>query len=75
MDEKFKSILNGVNKKILVSKDMDLVEDGIIDSLQIMILVSKLEAAYSCYIAPKDIVQDNFESVEAIWKMVERCRK
>lgn len=75
MDEKFKEILNEVNPEILENEDVDLVEEGVLDSLLIMMLVSKLEAAFSCYFDPDDITPENFESVEAIWNLVQKNSK
>lgn len=72
MDEKFKEILNEVNPEILESGDVDLVEEGILDSLLIMMLVSKVEAAYSFCFDPDEIDPENFASAESIWKMVEK---
>lgn len=75
MDAKFEEILNEVNPEILENKDEDLFDEGILDSLMVMMLVTKLEAAYDCAIEPEDIVPENFNSVESIWKMVEKCIK
>lgn len=43
MNEKFKEILNQVNPEILDSEGLDLVEEGIIDSLQVMQIVAGVE--------------------------------
>ena len=75
MDEKFKEILNQVNPEILNKLDVDLVEEGVLDSFSIMRVVTKLESVYDCYITPENIIQKNFESAEAIWKMLERSIK
>ena len=72
MDERFKNVLNEVKPEILENEDVDLVEEGILDSLVIMMLVSQLESVYSFYIDPEDIVPENFENVNKIWELVEK---
>ena len=75
MDEKFKNVLNEIKPEILENEDVDLLEEGILDSLVIMMLVSQLEEAYSFYIDPDDILPENFASVEAIWELVNKYSK
>lgn len=75
MDAKFEEILNDVNPEILENKDEDLFEEGILDSLTVMMLVSNLETAYSFYIDPDDIVEENFSTVDAIWNLVQKYQK
>ena len=58
----FNDILNRVNPEILENTDMDLVEEGIIDSLQIM----------TFDFDPDDIMPENFSSPEAIWKTIQK---
>lgn len=68
----FNDILNRVNPEILENTDMDLVEEGIIDSLQIMTLVAELEENFRFDFDPDDIMPENFSSPEAIWKTIQK---
>ncbi|MBO6292537.1 MAG: acyl carrier protein [Selenomonas sp.] len=72
MDKKFEEILNQINADILANKDCDLLEEGIIDSLTIMTMVVRLESEYDIEIDPDEIAPENFESVDAIWALVEK---
>ena len=72
MDKKFEEVINQVNPEILENKDVDLLDEGIIDSLQIMILVSSLCEAYSIDIDPDDITPEAFCTVESIWNLVKK---
>ncbi len=51
-----------------------LVSDGILDSLDIMNLIMELESGFDIEIDPEDVVSENFESVEAITALIEKCR-
>ena len=50
----------------------DFVEDGLIDSIDIVELLYAIEEKYDITIDPDDIDPDNFASMETIWNM---CRK
>lgn len=53
----------------------DLVSTGILDSLDIMNLIMELESAFEIEIDPEDVLSENFESVEAIMSLVQKCKK
>ena len=74
MEEKFREVLNSVNAEILENEDADLLEEGILDSLMIMMLVTNLESAFSIYIDPDDIEEENFSTVEDIWNLVKKYK-
>ena len=72
MDIKFQKILNEVNPEIFESSSVDLIEDGIIDSLVLMQIVSTLESNYAINFDPDDLVPENFASVQAIWDLLQK---
>ena len=51
-----------------------LVTDGILDSLDIMNLIMRLENAFDIEIDPEDVLSENFESVAAIMSLIDKCR-
>lgn len=72
MDKKFEGILNQLNTDILANRDCNLIDEEILDSLSIMTLVVRLETEYDIEIDPDEIAPENFESVDAIWQMVQK---
>ena len=52
-----------------------LIDDHILDSFAILSLVSELEDAFDVQVSPGDMVAENFNSAEAIWKMVQRLEE
>jgi acyl carrier protein len=54
-----------------LSNSVSLIETGVIDSLSIQILISYLEKKFSIRITDDQIVPENFETIEAINKLVQ----
>lgn len=67
MVEKLDRILEEINKDILVNDN--LIEMGIISSLDVIAIVSEIEVELGVEIAPEDIISDNFKSYETIKKL------
>ena len=71
MDE-IMNILKEMRPEFDFSASSDFVEDGLLDSFDIIGLVSTLEEKYDVLIDGLDIVPENFCSVEAIVDLVNR---
>ena len=64
-------ILPGID---FASSDM-LVDDGILDSLSIVTIISELSIEYDVNLPYEEIIPKNFNSVDAIAALVERYKK
>jgi len=72
MDDKFINLLNEINSEIISHPDANLVDDGIIDSLNIMQIVSGFEKNYGIDFDPDDMIPENFSSASAIWELLQK---
>ena len=54
----------------ILDNDLPLIEEGIIDSLGIFLLIAFIEDQFKIKIRPEDVVMDNFESVNAIKRLI-----
>ena len=55
-----------------LDSDLNLVDTGMIDSLGVLKIVSALEFELDMVIEPEDLDIDNFQTVNAIHKIVQR---
>lgn len=63
-------ILQDIRPDFDFSASSNFIEDGILDSFDIVSLVSELEAAFEITIDGLDIVPENFIDVEKIGQLV-----
>ena len=49
-----------------------LVDDGILDSLDIVTLITDINDAFDVSIPAEEILPENFNSAEALWALIER---
>lgn len=68
----FLKIVQGAKPNIDFEKEKALVDDGIIDSLDIVTIMSELSDACDIMIPPEEITPENFNSIEAMKAMVDR---
>ena len=52
-----------------------LIDDGIIDSLDLVTLVTVLMDEYDVEISVDDLVPENFNSAQAMWDMIQTIRE
>lgn len=71
-NEKILKILKGIRPEYDFSGSEDFIDDGLLDSFDIVTLVSDLESEYGIIIDGLDIIPDNFNSVEAIADIVRK---
>lgn len=58
-----------VNSEIVENKEIDLIEEGVITSLDLISIVAEIEEELQVEIELEDIVADNFTSYAAIEKL------
>ncbi len=72
MEQKIMEILQQLHPEMDISADVCLVDDGVLDSLDIVTLVTELNAAFDIAIPAVEILPTNFNSVGALVAMIER---
>lgn len=72
MREKVIEILNGLRPEFDFSEDVNFIEGGMLDSLDLVNLVDRLEQEYSIEIDGLDIITANFTSIESIVNLLKK---
>ena len=69
MEELIK-LLNELHDDVDFEVEEALVDDGIIDSLDIVTLVTEINDRFDVSIPPEEIIPDNFNSAKALWELI-----
>lgn len=70
--EEILDILNGLGLDTDFEHCTTLIDDGILESLDIVTIIAELSDAFDITIPARDIVPENFNSAEAMLNMVNR---
>ncbi len=70
--EKILEILKEIRPEFSFEDSDNYIEDGFLDSFDVVTLVSELEDAFDIIIDGLDIVPENFESVDTIVNTINR---
>jgi acyl carrier protein len=53
-------------------KETRLVDDGVLASFDVVMLITRIEEEFDVVIPAKDIVPENFNSAKALYALIER---
>ncbi|MDP1510650.1 acyl carrier protein [Paenibacillus sp. CMAA1739] len=70
--DKIYGILNELHPEFEYKQSNDFIADGLLDSFDIVSLVVELEEKFNVTIDALDIVPENFDSIEAIARVIQK---
>lgn len=73
MDELL-NILSEAKPDVDFSAERALIDNGVLDSFDIVQLVMQLNEAFDIEIGAEDIVPENFNSAESMWNMIQKLQ-
>ena len=65
-------VLKSIKEDVDFESSTDFIEDGLLDSFDLVNLVSELEDVFDIEIRGVDIIPENFTSIETITELVEK---
>ena len=68
-------ILNDIDDTVNWEDETALIDDRILDSFGVISLISELEDQFEIEIDASEIVPENFNSADAMWKMMQRLQE
>ena len=70
--EKLLEILTDLHSDVDFETEENLIDDGILDSMDIISLITEISDEYDVTITAKDIIPANFNSAAALYALIER---
>ena len=70
--EKLIEILNSLHPDVDFENNDSLIDDGILDSLDIVSLVTEINSEFDVTIPAEEIVPENFNSAKALMELITR---
>lgn len=73
--EKLIQILQEIRPDIDFENETGLIDEGILDSFDVVSIISELDDAFGVQIRISELDPENFNSAEAIWNLVQELKK
>lgn len=73
--EELLEILRDLHDDVDWEAEEHLIDDGVLDSLDIVTLISEVSDRFEVTVTARDIVPENFNSVSALWALIERLKE
>jgi len=73
--ENLLNILKDMKQGVQFENEKNLIDDGLLDSLDVMNLSVILNDEYDIEITPLDIIPENFKSIESIYALITRLQE
>ena len=72
MKEKVLEILSNIRPEFDFTEDVNFIEEGMLDSFDVVTLVSDLDSTFGISIDGVDIVPENFSSIDSIINLLKK---
>jgi D-alanine--poly(phosphoribitol) ligase subunit 2 len=73
--EKLLSLLSEIRPDVDFEVEKNLIEDGILDSFDIVSIISELDENFGIAVRVTELGPENFNSADAIFEMVKRLKE
>lgn len=70
--EQLLEILSSLHSDVNFETATDLIDEGILDSLDIVTLVTEINAVFDVTVPAEEIVPENFNSADALMALIHR---
>ncbi|MCI5592102.1 MAG: acyl carrier protein [Oscillospiraceae bacterium] len=74
MKDELMEILTEIRPDVDFENETSLIDDGILDSMDIVSLVGELDDAFDVTVGVENLLPENFNSVDAMVKLIERLQ-
>lgn len=75
MREELMEILNELHPEVDFEAEQKLIDNGVLDSFDLVSLIGEINDNFDVEVSFDDIEPENFNSVEAMCKLIERLKE
>ena len=72
--DKLLEILKGIRPDVDFENETELIDDGILDSFDVVSIISEIDDVFGVQIRINELEPDNFNSAEAIWALIQKLK-
>lgn len=72
--EKLLELLKSIRPDVDFENEKALIDDGILDSFDVVSVISEIEDEFGVQIRISELDPENFNSVESIWSLIQQLR-
>lgn len=72
--EQLEKILQEIRPDLDFNQEKQLIDDGILDSFDIISIVGELNSAFDIEINVEDLLPENFNSMEAMYELITKLK-
>lgn len=69
--EQLIEILKGIRPDVDFENETALIDDGILDSFDVVSIISELDDAFGVQVRITELDPENFNSAESIWNLIQ----
>ena len=73
--EKLLEILKGIRPDVDFENEDALIDDGILDSFDVVSIISEIDDNYDVQIRISELDPENFNSVKSIWTLIQSLQQ
>lgn len=73
--EELLEILNGLHPDVDFETEEHLIDDVILDSFDIVTLISEISDTFDITISAEQIIPENFNSAKALWELIQKLEE
>lgn len=67
-------ILKGIRPDVDFESENGLIDDGILDSFDVVSIISELDDVFDVQIRISELDPENFNSADSIWKLIQSLK-
>ena len=72
--EQLLELLKGVRADVDFENETALIDDGILDSFDVVSIISEIDDVFGVQIRINELDPENFNSVESIWNLIQKLK-